>query len=260
MKLTTTDDQSLTYLRILVHGDSGIGKTTSFRTLKTKADKTLICVSERGTVPLRKFHFPCLPLNSWDDARTIIGYFKTIGEGEPDDVIQNAVDKCKILVIDGLSDMSDQCMQRLVVDKMALANARSKGNKAAMTYEGQMGLEDWGEYKKRMLNMISAFCHLPVHVIFTCLSAWSKDKESCETFRTPGLSGKAALECPRFFDLVLHMEAAKDADGKPTRVWRTFNDGRIIAKDSTGALDPFEPANWITVFGKILGTKNGSKK
>jgi hypothetical protein len=260
MKLTTTDDQSLTYLRILVHGDSGIGKTTSLRTLKPEADKTIICVSERGTVPLRKHKFRCLPLDCWDDARVIIGYFRTIGKGEPNDAIQNAVNVCKILVIDGLSELHDQCVRNIVeVDKKALAAARGKG-KADKNYEDQMGLEDWGLYKSRMLNMISAFCHLSVHVIFTSLSAWSKDKEGGDTYRTPGLSGKAALECPRFFDLVLHMEAAKDSDGKHTCVWRTFNDGRIIAKDATGDLAPFEPADWMTVFGKILGTKNGSKK
>lgn len=263
MKLTTTDDQSLTYLRILVHGDSGIGKTTSLQTLKAKADKVLICVSERGTVPLRKHKFACLPLNTWDDAREIIRYFVApddyFVEGDP---IRAAVKRCKILAIDGLSEMHDQCIRQIVgVDKKALSTARGK-SKAEKNYEDQMGLEDWGLYKARMLNMISAFCHLPVNVIFTCLSAWSKDKTGGETFRTPGLSGKAALECPRFFDLVLHMEAGpeKDDKGKSISVWRTFNDGRIIAKDATGVLDAFETTDWLKIFGKILGKQNGSKK
>lgn len=257
MKLIMTDDRELTYIRALVYGNSGIGKTTSIRTLRKATDRVLVGITERGALPLRKDRFQCLSLDTWNDARTIVGYFMA-----PDDIqdasIKKAVANCKILVMDGLSELHDQCLRHIIeVDKKKLAQARSK-TKADQNYEDQMAIEDWGLYRSRMLNMISAFCHLPVHVIFTCLAAWSKDKEGGETFRTPNLSGKAALECPRYFDLVLHMEAAKDADGKDTRVWRTFNDGRIIAKDSTGALGPFEPADWMAVFRKILGT-NGSK-
>lgn len=276
MKLTTTDDKALTYVKTLVYGDSGIGKTTSIRTLvasvtrqpdgtavvgciqKAALDRVLVCVSERGTVPLREYKLHCLPLSSWNDAREIVGYFMAPDQIQ-DAAIKAAVESCKILVVDGLSELHDQCIRHIVeVDKKQLATARGKRG-ADKNYEDQMALEDWGLYRSRMLNMISAFCHLPVHIIFTCLAAWSKDKEGGEVFRTPNLSGKSALECPRYFDLVLHMEAAKDADGNEMRVWRTFNNGRIIAKDSTGKLDPFEVADWMAVFRKILGT-NGSKK
>lgn len=258
MKLYHTNDQELTHIRALVYGNSGIGKTTSIRTLKADADRVLICVSERGVVPLRKDNFKCLPLSSWNDAREIVGYFMA-PDSIKDDEIKQAVKACEIFVVDGLSELHDGCIRHIVgVDKKQLATARGKSG-GDKNYEDQMALEDWGLYRTRMLNMISAFCHLPVHVIFTCLAAWSRDKEGGETFRTPNLSGKAALECPRYFDLVLHMEAAKDDDGKETRAWRTFNDGRIIAKDSTGVLEPFEPADWMALFTKILGTK-GSKK
>lgn len=259
MKLTTTDDQSMTYVKALVYGDSGIGKTTSLKTLKRKADKTIICVSERGVLPLRAEKFQCLQLDTWSDIREVVGYFKNPDAIE-DEAIQAAVKSCKILVVDGLSELHDQLIREILeVDKKAMAKARGGGrSKGEKVHEDQMAIDDWGLYKTRMLNMISALCHLPVNLIVTCLSAWVKDKEGGETYRAPNLSGKSALECPRFFDLVLHMEAAKDADGKPTRVWRTFHDGRIIAK-GTEELDPFEPADWLHVFGKILGTKNGSK-
>ena len=41
-------------------------------------------------------------------------------------------------------------------------------------------------------------------------------------------------------------------------MWRTFNDGTIIAKDASGALDTFERPDWTAVFKKILGS-NGAK-
>ena len=58
-----------------------------------------------------------------------------------------------------------------------------------------------------------------------------------------------------FPDLVLHMESVNQGDGQNARVWRTYNDGRVIAKDASGALDHFEPADWAVVFTKILGNK-----
>jgi hypothetical protein len=100
--------------------------------------------------------------------------------------------------------------------------------------------------------MLSALTHLRKHVIFTCLSDWRKNKDDRDVFRVPNLSGKSAHECPAYFDLVLHMEADEADDTR--RVWRTFNDGRIIAKDASGVLDPFEEPNWTNVFKKILGT------
>ena len=44
MRLLTTEDKALHHIRALVHGDSGIGKTTSLRTLP--AENTLFCVGE----------------------------------------------------------------------------------------------------------------------------------------------------------------------------------------------------------------------
>jgi len=98
-----------------------------------------------------------------------------------------------------------------------------------------------------------------MHVIFTCVAAWAKDREGGETFRSPGLPGKTALKCPAYFDLVLHMESRGDGENNE-RVWRTFHDGRIIAKDATGILGKFEKTDWTHVFHKILGTRKKESK
>ena len=113
--------------------------------------------------------------------------------------------------------------------------------------------------------MLSGYCQLPYHVIFTSLAAWTEDKGTGATYRTPALAGKLAHECPAYFDLVLHMEAhtTPGDSGKSSRVWRTFPDERILAKDASGSLEGFEPADWMGVFSKIIGngkkTKGGAK-
>ncbi len=259
MKLMNTSDTELTLIRALLYGDSGIGKTTSLGTLPV--NKTLIATAERGVLPLRNQNYPVLRFEGWNDVQTI---YKTLVEPPTDDQsLSDVIARTRIVAVDSLSALSELCMQDIIqVARPALHKERAKKkiDKPVGVYEDLMTMEDWGVYKKRMLNLISAFCHLPYHVIFTSLAGWSKDKQGGDVYRTPNLSGKAAIECPAYFDLVLHMESVTDAEGKNQRVWRTANDGQIIAKDASGILNEFEPANWTKLFGKILGTKGKAKK
>jgi len=253
MKLTSTKDKSLTNISALLHGDSGIGKTTSCLTLPE--DRTIIATGERGTLPLRNKAYPVLRFDSWDDIQAIYMLFANPKEIK-DDAIKKAVSAATVLFVDSLSECSNLCVKHIVtVERKRLTRERTgdKRDSPPGVYEDQMGMEDWGLYRTRMLKMIGSYTHLPINIIFTCLSAWSKDKQGGDVYRTPNLSGKTAMECSAHFDLVLHMESDKDGN----RQWRTFNDGEVVAKDASGVLDPFEPTDWTQLFSKILkGTTN----
>ncbi len=256
MKLTTTKDRALTTISALLHGDSGCGKTSSCLTLPS--DKTLIAVGERGTLPLRSKSYPVLQFKSWDDLQDI-GRMFAYPEKIEDPEIKAAIQKTRVLFIDSLSECSDLCMRNIItVERKALLSERSGGkqDRPKNAYEELMSMEDWGLYRARMLKMIGHFTHLPINVIFTCRSAWSKDKQGGDVFRTPNLSGKAALECPAHFDLVLYMQAGPE---EGSRVWRTFNDGSIVCKDSSGVLDLYEETNWTKLFTKILKGKSNAQ-
>jgi hypothetical protein len=252
MKLMRTNDRSINHIKALVHGDSGIGKTTSIGTLPH--DQVLLAVCERSVVPLRNAEIAMIHLDSWQTLRDLTLAFMNPEKAATDELKQ-AVEQCKILVIDSLSEVSAMCIRDIVtVERRKLMHQRTGGKQEAPSsvYEEQMTMEDWGLYRTRIHNMLSALTHLRKHVIFTCLSDWRKNKDDRDVFRVPNLSGKSAHECPAYFDLVLHMEADETDDTR--RVWRTFNDGRIIAKDASGVLDPFEVPDWTNVFRKILGT------
>lgn len=254
MKLLSTKDRELNYIRALVYGDSGVGKTTSLRTLPEKT--TIIATAERGSLPLRNHDYAVLQFDSWADVRTLLEYFLHPDKIE-DDATKAALDGKKTLAIDSLSELSDLCVRHIVqVDRRRLIRDRTDQKKDTPqgVYEEQMTMEDWGLYRTRMLNLISAFCHLPIHVVMTCLASWSKNKQGGDVYRTPNLSGKAALECPAYFDLVLHMEAVPQDTGESVRLWRTETDGEITAKDASGSLEQFEPADWTKLFQKVLGT------
>ena len=250
MKLTTTDAIEMTYLRALCYGDSGVGKTTSLRTLPR--DKTLIALCERGTLPLRDYKFPVVHLETWDDVQML--YVALMG-GSKDEQLAKLVEGTTILAIDSLSEIAELCIKNILkIERPALLKERSKDktDKPAGIYEDLMSQEDWGVYRRKMLTLISAFCHLPRHVIMTALAAWSRDKHSNDTLRLPNLGGKTALDCLAYFDQVFYMKCdATDKDNG--RVWQTFNDGDVRAKDSAGVLELYEPPDWMQVFSKIRG-------
>lgn len=256
MKATTTNSKELLFVKALNYGPSGIGKTTSIATLNPATCLVVIC--DRNAVPLRHHNFQAIALTDWNDFRRL---FKILRSKDPEDTGLN-LDKVMTIAVDSLSALSDYCKEDIVrVARPGLMSDRTKGksDKPPGIYDEQLTQEDWGLYRTRMTQMLSAFCDLPYHGIMTALEAWTEDKRTGAQYLTPNLNGKLAHECPAYFDLVLHMESQVDAENNQSRVWKTFHDGKCIAKDASGALSAFEPANWSTVFKKILAT-NGKAK
>lgn len=251
MKLMKTSDAELKHLSILVHGDTGSGKTTSILTLPEKS--TLVLCAERGVIPLRKKNYHLLQIESWDDIQKAYRWLSGKGAGWSDDELK-VVRECRTVVIDSLSELSNLLTRHIIGDlRPNVLKSRTGKETPDKVYEELMQMEDWGVYRKKILDLVSAFCHLPKHIIFTSLSGWHKDKTSNDTLRVPNLSGKAALEVGAFFDCVLHMAA--DPTDATARRWRTAGDGMILAKDSSGVLNEFEETDWAKLILKIVGTK-----
>ncbi len=229
---------------------------------------TLVLCTERGAIPLRKKSYPILQIDEWSDIQQTYAalnnqkfYTGIKGETIPiaDDVIAGAK-ACRTVVVDSLSELANMLVRHIVHDLRAkLVKERTGGKRTAPenVYAELMGMEDWGLYRTKILDLVSAFCHLPKHIIFMSLSAWHKDKTSNDTLRVPNLSGKAAMEVGAFFDCVLHM-AADPADAKLRR-WRTAGDGMILAKDSSGVLAEFEETDFTKLILKIVGKKKENK-
>ena len=252
MKLRHTSDEELTKISALLFGITGIGKTTSLDTLPEEG--TLILCGERGTLPLRLKNYQVLTFVDWTEIHWLIracGNPEIVNDAE----IKAAMQGAKIIVLDSLNECSDVCIRQIVqVDRRIVMLERSEGKRdtPVKIYEEQMAKDDWGLYKTRMMNLMSALGHLPIHVIVNCLEGWREDKDGGVMLRTVALSGQAARDAPSCFDLVLHMENATDQEGNPCRVWRTATDGEIIAKDGSRMLNEFEPTNWTDLFKKIL--------
>jgi hypothetical protein len=255
LKLTTSSSRELNLIRALLHGDSGVGKTTSFNTLPE--EYTLIAGAERGLLPLRQKNFAVAQIENWKDVRELHNKLRDPAaflEELKASKAAGALKEIRTLAFDSLSEANEMAKAQIVeVDRKALMAERNKDKLGI--YDDLMNQEDWGLLERRMTTMVGAFCHLPVHVIFTSLSAWVENKKTNEVMKTPALNGKFAFNVPAHFDLVMHMESVESQDdckAVNSRVWRTFNDGQVLCKDASGVLAQFEAPNWGAVFGKIL--------
>lgn len=253
MQLTTTDSSEMRFIKALVIGRTGIGKTTSLRTLPPK--NTLIAGLERSLIPLRHDKYPTFKLDIWQDVKDFYSALR-----KPDELIAEARKivgndfELKAVAIDSLSAISELCKEQITgTDRKELIRQKTDGAKESVDgiYDEQMTMADWGLFLTRMTQMTSAFVKLPYHVIFTCLSQFTEDKETGAIMWMPGIQGRFGTIVGAYFDLVLHMENGK-VNGKDTRLWRTAQSASIVAKDASGALAEFEPSNWSKVFAKIL--------
>lgn len=264
MKLTTTDAADERYVRAMVFGDSGTGKTYSGLTLPIEG--TTVILVERSPGPMRTKPYSVIRIESFADIGPLFAALRN-PESCTDPELKKVIVGTKRLFIDSLSAISEACVKHIIeVDRKKLIKERSGDtkDKPDNVYEDLMQMEDWGLYRSRMLALVSAFCHLPYHVIFTALAAWHIDKGSGVTSKTVNLSGKAALECVAYFDLVFYMLNKPAEPGKPEkgvdRAFQTYADGLIVAKgDET--LELLELPNWTSVVTKYLkGNKSGKPK
>jgi hypothetical protein len=260
MKLTTSNAQSMSYVRALVHGNSGIGKTTSLLTLPEAS--TVVVALERGLIPLRKRAYRVIEIECWDDLRELVKAMagSTLqADGALTFALRDATfADVRVLAVDSLTAINELAKRQIVeVDRRAMTKVRTKGKEEtpAGIYDDVLSQEDWGLLATRLGNLTASINRMPLHTVFTALSAKREDKKTGQMTIAPALQGQYATAAPAYFDVVVHMENVIGPDGEDVRVWRTKNDGMILAKDASAALDQFEPADWMQLFKKIIGGK-----
>jgi len=81
-----------------------------------------------------------------------------------------------------------------------------------------------------------------------------KDEQTGAMLYSPSMPGqKLGQALPYFFDEVLVLRAEKDAEGNLARFFQTAGDYNFTAKDRSGALDLYEPADLSAIRAKIVG-------
>lgn len=243
LKQFNTNEIQETKIKILIYGKSGVGKTSSV--LSLKPENTLIISDESGLLALAGKSFDVWRVDNWDDLHKIYA----------DLLKPENQTKYKTIMLDSLTELNEMCK-----DQIVKKDRPEKGINPGKVYDEMMTMADYGLLQTRMMRFIRSFRDLPYHVIMTCLEDSQKDETTGATQITPSLNGKLASNVSAYFDEVFWM-ITKEEDQKIVRYFVTGKVPKALAKDRSGSLELYEPANLSVIFKKILSVfKKADKK
>ena len=221
--LKNTSDIANTGLKVLVYGQAGAGKTTLIRTLPSP----VILSAEGGLLSLQGSDIPYIEIGSINDLGEVYQWLTQSGEAK----------RFKSVALDSISEIAEVVLSE---EKNATKDGRAA----------------YGSMNDRMNAMIRAFRDLPDrHVYFSAKMEKIQTEEGKLLFM-PSMPGqKLAQSMPYFFDEVLALRFAANAEGKQERGLQCRDDLSWLAKDRSGKLDAWESADLGAIIAKIAGGK-----
>lgn len=227
MKIIKTDDQGQHWLKILVHGEAGTGKTRLCATTGVP-DETVIISAEGGLLSLRDTSLTAVECSSKED---VIDAYRWLCESDEARGIQ-------WVCIDSISEIAEQ----------VLAHERGQTKDPRRAY---------GELALVMDKLIKSFRDLDRHVYMTCKT--ERIQSEAGLIWSPSMPGnKTGQSLPFLFDELFCLRCHKDSESGEIKRWLQCQaDGTYAAKDRSGSLEMYEAPSLEHIHAKILGENNG---
>lgn len=218
-----TDSLSTIYVRCLVYGMAGVGKT---RLLRTTSEPTLILSAEGGLLSLKREHLPAINI---PDMGTFYNVYQWLYNGQDQYYF-------KTIGIDSASEIAET----ILAAEMKMAKDPRKA---------------YGELANKMMDALRSFRDLPYrNVVFTAKQGRITDQSTGGIMWGPMMPGQQLdQQVPYMFDEVFHLGVYRDQNGQEYSALRTKPDNQYQAKDRSGSLDAWERPNLTEVFTKIKG-------
>lgn len=214
--------KSVDYVRCLIYGESGMGKTP----LSATAPKPIFIDSDDGLLSISALNLPSLKVNDYEDLNDAIDFLKK----------KKNQKRFETIVVDDLTEIAE----------VVLANLEGTEKDGRRAY-----MKLFRETKK----VIRRFKKLPYNIIFICKLTILNDDGLL--IRQPAMSGKALPEwIPYSVDEVFALTKQKKI-----RYLLTEKNKKWYAKDRSCCLNKKEKPNMTEIFNKIKkGKNNGEKK
>ncbi|MCK5604791.1 ATP-binding protein [Candidatus Pacearchaeota archaeon] len=226
MEITNTRDVSAQYLKILVHGAAGSGKT---RLCGTTGGKTVILSAESGLLSLAGQDIDVIEIKTMADLYGAFAFLQT-------DTIYDWV------CLDSISEIAE----------VVLATEKAKTKDPRQAY---------GELQTQMMQLLRGFRDLPKNVYFSAKQDRAKDEVTGGMIFAPSAPGtKVAPAMPYLFDLVFALHNWKDEEGNVQSALQTQRCAQYEAKDRSGKLEMVEPADLGAIHTKIVGKPKTTKQ
>jgi len=221
IQLMTTKGYASDSVKILVHGQSGVGKTTLIGTLPNP----VVISAEGGLLALADLEIPYLNVTNMTELNEAYEWLLNSKEA----------DQFQSVAIDSISEIAE-----------VVLNTEKKLTKDPR--------QAYGALQEQMTDLIRAFRDLPRKHVYMSAKTEKATDENGRILYSPSMPGnKLGQMLPYFFDEVLALRVERDADGATHRGLMCDSDGLWTAKDRSGKLSPWEDAELGAIIRKITG-------
>ena len=221
IQLKSSGDVAATQVRMLVYGQAGAGKTSLIPTLPSP----VIMSAEAGLLSIAGSNLPFVEINS---VETLNEAYRWLTESQEAAQFES-------VALDSISEIAE----------VVLASEKATAKDPRQAY---------GALQDVMGGIIRAFRDLPEKSVYFTAKLEKSQDEMGRILYSPSMPGaKLGQQLPYFFDLVLPLRVEKDSDGNTIRTLQCHSDGLWTAKDRSGRLDAWEPADLGHIISKIRG-------
>ena len=225
VSLKSTKNVTLNGVKMLAYGNAGAGETTLIRTMPAP----VILSAEGGLLSLQDSDIPYISVSSIAD----------IGEAYEWLLKSEESRKFKSVALDSISEIAEVVLSE---EKKNTKDARAA----------------YGSMNDRMSQLIRAFRDLPGRHVYFSAKIEKSTTDADALLYCPSMPGKSLTQAlPYFFDEVLALRLIQDDEGNVRRVLQCHGDLSYQAKDRSGRLSAYEPADLGTIIAKIAGERNG---
>lgn len=221
VKIQYTDDaKSFQGVKCCVYGRSGTGKTR----LAATGPRPFIFSAENGLLSLRKVKVPYSIIKTYKDLEEARDWALKSAEARNYDTLS----------LDSVSEIAE----------VLLADEKEKTKDPRKAY---------GELSGKVQDVLRDFRDMPQkHVLFIAKEE-AYDVNGMKTSRPSFPGQQLGQAMPYFFDEVFHLIQYQDQQTKEfAAALKCRTDQLSEAKDRSGALEPWEPANLTHIFNKIM--------
>lgn len=223
INLKSTGNLTANGVKLLVYGQAGAGKTSLIPTLPNP----IVLSAEGGLLSIQDAELPYIEIATMAELQEA---YKWLSESA--DAAQ-----FESVAIDSISEIAE-----------VVLNYEKKVNKDPRAAYGAM--------QEQMADIIRVFRDLPAKHVYMSAKLEKTQDEMGRVLYAPSMPGnKTGQSLPYFFDEVLALRVERDAEGGSQRALMCDSDGLWLAKDRSGKLDAWEPADLSAVITKI-----GAKK
>lgn len=221
MRVISTKDYAANGIKILVHGQAGIGKTC----LCASLPDPVILSAESGLLSLSGLDLPAIEIRTIDDLSEAYQWIAESDEAK----------QYKSICLDSISEIAE----------VVLTNEKGKEKDPRKAY---------GNLQDIMSDLMRAFRDLPGRNVYFSAKQERVQDENGRILFGPSMPGqKLAQQIPYLFDEVFSYQMVRDENNVPKRVLLTQPDGISVAKDRSGRLDLWEEPDLGKIISKIRG-------